>query len=125
MSLRVALHAHHRSLHEHGGVPGIRDRGGLEAALARPQNLFAYSERQITRFDLAAAYGFGIARAHPFVDGNKRTAAIASMAFLDRNGIQVDAPQVEVYETFMSLAEGKTRESELAKWLERYSQRLK
>jgi death-on-curing protein len=124
-SLRAAIAAHEESLREHGGLPGIRDRGGLEAALARPQNLLAYSERKLTLFDLAAAYAFGITRAHPFVDGNKRTAAIVSMAFLDRKGIQIAAPQVEVYQTFTTLAAGELSEHGLAQWFERYSEPLK
>ncbi len=125
ISLRAALNAHHDSLREHGGLPGLRDRGGLEAALARPQNVFAYSERKLTLFDLAAAYAFGIARSHPFVDGNKRTAAIVSMAFLDRNGVQIDAPQPQVYFAFTRMAAGQMSEAELGKWFEKYSERLK
>lgn len=96
----------------------------MESALARPENLFAYSERKLTLYDLAAAYAFGIARSHPFVDGNKRTAAIVSMAFLDRNGIQINAPQVRVYDIFVRLAAGEAREPDAAEWFKRFSERL-
>jgi death-on-curing protein len=124
-SLRGTIRAHDEALAQHGGVGGIRDHAAVEAALARPRNQFAYSEDELTLFDLAAAYAFGIARSHPFVDGNKRTAAIVSMAFLDKNGIQIEAPQVEVFEMFMRLGAGEVTESKLAKWFERYSEPLK
>jgi death-on-curing protein len=113
---------HDESLVEHGGPAGIRDLGGLEAALVRPQNLFAYAERKLALFDLAAAYAYGIARSHPFVDGNKRAAAIVSMAFLDRNGVRIAAPQAEIYLAFSRLAAGKMTERELAEWFERYAE---
>lgn len=120
-SLRATIAAHDETIRDHGGRSGIRDRRGLESGLGRPQNLFAYSERKVTLYDLAASYAFGIARSHPFVDGNKRTAAIVSMAFLDRNGVEIDAPQVEVYRAFMRVAAGEMTEKELSRWFERYA----
>jgi len=122
-SLRATLAAHHDTIRDHGGRNGLRDRGTLEAALARPQNLLSCSERKITLYHLAASYAFGIARGHPFVDGNKRTAAIVSLAFLDRNGVDVAAPQIEVYRAFMRVAAGEMTERELARWFERYATR--
>ena len=119
---RAVLRMHDESLAEHGGPEGVRDLGALEAALGRPRNVFAYAEGDLTLFDLAAAYAYAIARSHPFVDGNKRTAAIASMAFLDRNGVRIAAPQPEVYMVFTRLAAGKTTEAEMAKWFERYAE---
>jgi death on curing protein len=119
---RAVLRIHDESLAAHGGPEGVRDSNALEAALARPRNVFAYAERDLTLFELAAAYAYGIARSHPFVDGNKRTAAIVSMAFLDRNGVQIAAPQPEVYLTFTRLAAGKMTEAELAKWFEHYAE---
>lgn len=118
---RAVVRIHEESLAEHGGPEGVRDMSALDAALARPRNALAYTERELTLFDLAAAYAYGITRFHPFVDGNKRTAAIVSMAFLDHNGVQVAAPQPEVYTVFTRLAAGKMTEAELAEWFERYA----
>jgi death on curing protein len=120
--IRAAVRMHDESLVEHGGPAGIRDLGGIEAALVRPQNLFAYAKRKLALFDLAAAYAYGIARSHPFVDGNKRAAAIVSMAFLDRNGVRIAAPQAEIYLGFSRLAAGKMTERELAEWFEHYAE---
>ena len=83
---QVVIAAHEESLAEHGGPPGIRDLGMLESALARPKNLYAYSETEPSLHRMAAAYAFGITANHPFVDGNKRTALIASITFLKLNG---------------------------------------
>lgn len=115
---------HEESLAEHGGSQGIRDQGALEAALARPQNLLAYSEHKPSLYDLAAAYAYGIARSHPFTDGNKRSAAIVSMAFLDRNGQQIGAPQAEVFLTFWRLAAGRVTEGDLSEWFKRHAKPL-
>jgi death-on-curing protein len=107
---------HKRQLAEHGGGEGIRDLGLLESALARPQNIHAY-EPDADLAQLAAAYGFGVAKNHPFVDGNKRTALVATRTFLLINGYQLNATQAEKYLTFLSLAEGSLSEDELAQWL--------
>lgn len=112
----VTIHA--QQLAEHGGSDGIRDEGLLESALARPQNLLAYSEDAPSLHWLAAAYAFGIARNHPFVDGNKRTALVVSLTFLLVNGLAVTAPREDRYLIFYDLAAGKLSEDELARWLE-------
>ena len=124
ISKRAVLAAHEEQLAEHGGPPGIRDESLLDSALAKPHNVFAYSE-QPDLFILAASYAFGISQNHPFVDGNKRTALVVSMIFLDRNGWEIDAPQVDVYVTFLSLAEGTLSEKELAAWFAKHAVPLK
>jgi death on curing protein len=108
----LAMHA--RQLAEHGGGTGIRDEGLLESALQRPENKLTYGEPDIA--DLAAAYAYGIARNHPFVDGNKRTALVASRTFLLYNGYQITATPEDRLKTFLLLAEGSLGEDELARW---------
>ncbi|HEX5128596.1 MAG TPA: type II toxin-antitoxin system death-on-curing family toxin, partial [Usitatibacter sp.] len=88
-----------------------------------PRNLAAYAKP--TLFDLAAAYAFGIARNHPFVDGNKRTALVASFTFLELNGVEVTAPETEAVLIFLDLAAGKVPEAALSRWLENNSRRRK
>ena len=116
---RVVIAAHEESLAEHGGPSGIRDLGMLESALARPKNLFAYSETEPSLEQMAAAYAFGVTANHPFVDGNKRAAFIASITFLRLNGIRIVADKAETYLTFYGLAEGSITEGELAEWFVR------
>ena len=116
---QVVIAAHEESLAEHGGPPGIRDLGMLESALARPKNLYAYSETEPSLHRMAAAYAFGITANHPFVDGNKRTALIASITFLKLNGLQVTADKADRYLTFYGLAAGTVSEEELAAWFAR------
>src|SRR6185369_12536684 len=99
------------------GGEGLRDEGLLSSALARPQNLFAYGQPPPDLAVLAAAYAYGIARDHPFVDGTKRTALIAARTFLLLNGVNLEAGQDEKFLTFQSLAAGSLREDELADWL--------
>ena len=112
----AVLAMHRRQLAEHGGGDGVRDIGLLGSALARPQNIAAYEpDADIAR--LAAAYAFGIAKDHPFVDGNKRTSLVACRTFLILNGYQLNAAPAEKYLTFLSLAEGTLSEDELAQWL--------
>ena len=108
----LAMHA--RQLAEHGGGAGIRDEGLLESALQRPENKTRYGEPDIA--ELAAAYAFGIARNHPFIDGNKRTALVASRAFLLYNGYQITAAKEDRLNTFLALASGNLTEDELANW---------
>ena len=110
----VALAAHAEQIAEHGGGHGVRDMGALESAMARPQNLAAYSEADIA--SLAAAYAFGIARNHPFVDGNKRTAAVVSETFLNLNDHRLAATDAELVVAFLALAAGELREEEMADW---------
>ena len=114
VDLGVALAAHDEQLAEHGGARGVRDQGMLESAMARPQNLVAYGDPDAA--DLAAAYAFGIARNHPFVDGNKRTAAVVSETFLLLNGYALACDDVELVVTFLSLAAGDLSAEDLAEW---------
>ena len=108
---------HHRQIAEHGGSEGVRDEGLLSSALARPQNLLAYGEPPPDLAALAAAYAHGIARNHPFVDGNKRTALVAARTFLLLNAVDLDATQDDKVLTFLALAEGAISEEELADWI--------
>ena len=109
---------HKRQLAEHGGSEGIRDLGLLDSALVRAQNLYLYSDDEMSLSRLAAAYAFGIARNHPFVDGNKRTAFVVCMLFLKMNGCVVHATQEKLYDVFISLADGSLSEENLWRWLE-------
>lgn len=116
LRLDAVLAMHRRQLAEHGGGDGVRDLGLLESALARPQNIAAYEpDADIAR--LAAGYAFGIAKNHPFVDGNKRTALVACRTFLVLNGYQLNASGTDKYITFLSLAEGTISEEALTEWL--------
>jgi death-on-curing protein len=108
---------HSRQISEHGGRPGIRDEGLLLSALARPQNLAAYGDPPPDLAALAASYAYGIARNHPFIDGNKRVALVAARTFLLINGGDLVASQEEKYVTFLRLAEGGLSEDELAGWI--------
>jgi death on curing protein len=108
---------HHRQIAEHGGGEGLRDEGLLSSALARPQNLFVYGQPPPDLAALAAAYAYGIARDHPFVDGNKRTSLIAARTFLLLNGANLEASQDEKFLTFQQLAGGSLTEEELADWI--------
>lgn len=105
---------HDRQLAEHGGARGVRDQGLLESALARPQNLFAYGETDVVA--LAGAYAFGIARNHPFIDGNKRTAFVACELFLAANRYALTASDEECLAMMLSLAASEIDEAEFAAW---------
>ena len=109
---------HEEQLAEHGGAAGTRDDGLFESALARPQNLVAYGNPDAA--DLAAAYGFGIARNHPFVDGNKRTAFVAVELFLDLNGLELVAGDADCVLTMLAVAAGQMDETALARWLRQH-----
>jgi death-on-curing protein len=112
----VVLAIQEEMLREHGGLAGVRDRGLLDSALARPQNLFAY-QAGVDVFALAAGYAFGIVRNHPFVDGNKRTAFVSAVTFLEENGCRFQAPEREVVAQMIALAEGALSEDLFASWL--------
>lgn len=107
---------HQRQIAEHGSSDGVRDEGLLLSALARPQNLYAYSEETPDISALAASLADGIAKNHPFIDGNKRTALVVSRTFLLLNGFNINTSQEEKYLTFLKLAEGNLSEEELVKW---------
>lgn len=110
----IALAAHREQLADHGGGEGVRDIGLLEGTLARPLNLVAYADPDIAV--LTASYAYGIARNHPFVDGNKRTAAVVSETFLNVNGFDLTASDVELVVAFLALAAGELEEEALAAW---------
>lgn len=111
---------HQRSLAEHGGPEGIRDAGLLDSALARAQNIYAY-ENVDDPFRLAAAYAYGIAKNHPFVDGNKRAAFIAAGLFLRRNGVRLKADKAEAVLIMLDLAAGNISELQFCEWLRKNS----
>ena len=113
----LVLAIHDRQVAEHGGSAGVRDEGLLESALARAQQLHAYGEPAPDLADLAAALAHGLARNHPFVDGNKRTAHVAYRTFLALNGADLDATDEEKYVAILALAEGKFAERDFAAWL--------
>ena len=111
----VVWAVHEAQLAEHGGSAGVRDAGLLQSALARPLNLVAYGAPDAAT--LAAAYGFGIARNHPFIDGNKRTAFVCAELFLALNGFSLLAQDSECVSTMLALAAGELAESDFAAWI--------
>lgn len=109
----IAIHA--RQLAEHGGTEGLRDRGMLQSALARPQQLWAYANPDL--YDLAAAYAFGLSKNHPFLDGNKRIAAVICETLLDLYGREVQLTEAEKYVQYYGLAAGEHTEESFVQWL--------
>ena len=116
---QVLLAVHDEQLAEHGGGSGIRDAGLLDSALARPVNLAAYGKPDFA--DLAASYGFGLAKNHPFVDGNKRTAFVAVELFLALNGYQLQANDTDCVMIMLALAAGELEEADFSVWLRQNS----
>ncbi|WP_119354656.1 type II toxin-antitoxin system death-on-curing family toxin [Azohydromonas sediminis] len=112
---RALLLLHDESLAEHGGAPGLRDEGLLDSALARPHNLVAYGDPDLAA--LAAAYGVGLAKNHPFVDGNKRAAFLAVGLFIALNGHRLVASQAEATLTMLAVAAGDLSEDDFAAWI--------
>lgn len=112
---RVLLLLHGESLAEHGGLPGLRDEGLLDSALARPLNRVAYGQPDFA--DLAAAYGCGLAQNHPFADGNKRAAFLAVGLFLALNAFRLQATPLEATQTMLAVAAGELEETAFAAWL--------
>ncbi len=110
---------HEEALMLHGGLQGVRDLSLLESALARPKNLFAYSEQTPSLTQLAASYAKAIVANHPFVDGNKRIAFTVSVTFLRLNGLKLNAPKEERVLKFWALAAGDISEEQLAEWFSR------
>lgn len=121
ISKRALLILHAESLAEHGGSDGIRDEGLLDSALARAQNLAVYGDPDCAA--LAAAYGFDVARNHPFIDGNKRAALLSTGLFLHLNGWRLTASQAETTLTMLALAAGELPEDAFADWLRRHAAR--
>src|SRR5690606_15279909 len=113
----LALAIHERQLAEHGGGIGVRDESLLESALARPQQLWAYGDAPPDLAARAASLRYGLARNHPFVDGNERTAAVACELFLAINHAALQASNIELYPVYLSLAEGSLSEADCAEWL--------
>ncbi len=111
----IVIAIHEMQLAEHGGPAGIRDMGMLESALGRPQNKFAYGETDLAV--LAAAYGFGVARNHPFIDGNKRTSLMVIYTFLGINDVEFIVPEAEFATIILDLAAGEVSEESLARWI--------
>jgi len=114
---------HAEAINLFGGAHGIRDQSLLESALGRPRNMWAFAE-SVSLPELAAAYGFGIAKNHAFVDGNKRTALLAIRAFLFRNGLLFEPTEVEAVSTIEGLAAGSVKEQALADWITDNSESL-
>jgi death on curing protein len=115
LTREIVLAAHAQSLRDHGGADGVRDDGMLMSAIDRPKNLAAYSKPDV--FALAASYAFGLAKNHPFVDGNKRTAYLSAYVFLGLNGEELDADEAEAAAITLDLAAGEASEDEFALWL--------
>ena len=120
---RAVVSIHSMLLDEHGGGKGMRDQDLLASALDRPRNKFSY-QPNCTLFELAAAYSFGVAKNHPFVDGNKRTAFLCGTLFLELNGLKFVAAEADAAIVIENLAAGLITESDLALWLEANSNRI-
>jgi death on curing protein len=115
LTRQIVIAIHDEQLAIHGGASGLRDAGMLESALDRPKNKWSYENAEIA--ELAAAYAFGIARNHPFVDGNKRTSLLALYTFLGVNGVDFDVPEAEAATMILSLAAGEVSEESLTRWI--------
>jgi death-on-curing protein len=122
---RVVVDAiHNDQLREHGGLPGIRDENVLESAMARPQQKWHYAEKTDIA-SLAAAYGFGLVKNHPYRDGNKRIGFLAIVTFLGINGHDLEATDAEVIAEILALADGRVSEEELTDWIREHSAKRK
>lgn len=121
---RVVVEAAHLDqIRAHGGLAGLRDESALESALARPRNRFAYGRKpDLAR--LAAAYAFGLARGHPFHDGNKRIAFLTAVVFLGLNGYELETSDNEVVAQMVALAAGRVTEARLARWMRQHMRRV-
>ena len=115
----VVLAIHGRQLAEHGGQPGLRDEGMLESALSRPRQKWAYKDADL--YDLAAAYAFGLSKNHPFLDGNKRIAAVICETFIEIHDHEVKLDESAKYVEYLALAAGEHTEETFAKWLRDHS----
>ena len=122
VDLQVVITVHNLQVAEHGGLPGIRDRALLESALSGPKHLHTYKP-DITLWQMASAYAYGISSNHPFIDGNKRTALMAAYIFLLDNGWELDAPEIETALVFEQLASNEFSEEQLADWLYKWCAR--
>jgi len=120
LNAEVLRAVHAEQLAEHGGAAGVRDSGLFESAIARAENLAHYGEPDVA--ELAASYGFGLARNHPFIDGNKRTAFVAVELFLHLNGFELHADDLACVLTTLSVASGTLDEAGFADWIRRHAQ---
>lgn len=120
LSAEVLRAVHDEQLAEHGGAAGVRDEGLFELAMARAQNLACYGDPDAA--ELAAACGCGLARHHPFIDGNKRTAFVAVELFLQLNGLELKAEDVDCVLTMLAMASGTLDEAGFADWIRRHAQ---
>ena len=118
LEAQVLRAVHEAQLSEHGGEGGVRDQNLFESALHRPRNLAAYGQPDVAA--LAAAYGYGLARNHPFVDGNKRTAFVAVELFLQLNGWHLEADDADCVIKMLELAGGKLSEQAFADWVRQH-----
>jgi death-on-curing protein len=116
---RIILAIHETQLARHGGALGVRDEGLLESALARPLNHASYGEPDIV--ELAALYAIGIARNHPFIDGNKRTAFAALVLFLSQNGMELEAPGAEAVVMMLAMAAGEVPDEAFTAWVREHA----
>jgi len=119
----VVLLLHEQSIAQFGGPPGLRDEGLLDSALDRPRHLFAYNKP--TLFELGASYAFGLAKNHPFIDGNKRAAFVVAVTFLELNRVRFEATEVDAALRTLALAAGEITEAAYAEWLGANSTRWK
>lgn len=117
----VVLMLHEQSLAEHGGSDGLRDEGLLDSALGKPQNHFVYGTPNL--FELAASYAYGLAKNHPFIDGNKRAAFVVAITFLELNGFVFTAAEADAALRTLALAAGEMSEASYAAWLESNSKK--
>jgi death-on-curing protein len=117
----IVLAVQEMLLAEHGGAAGIRDEGMLDSALGRPENLFAYGKPTV--FELAASYAFGLAKNHPFIDGNKRIGFATGILFLELNGYRFNAAEVDAVLKTLALAANEMTESAYATWIQVHSRR--
>ena len=125
INLRVIKAFHDRQINEHGGLPGLRDEGLLLFALSRPKNAYNFSDPKLDVAELAAAYGFGLVKNHPFNDANKRTALIAMRLFLKLNGYDLAASPEDKYITIVRVAASDISEDELAQWIRKNLKEIK
>jgi death-on-curing protein len=120
----AVLAIHDEQLAEHGGSDGVRDIGLLHSALAKPLNFFAYGDPKPDLFDLAASYAIGIIKNHPFIDGNKRTGYVLCEFFLELNGYEITAAEIEKYPPVIHLADSTWSEAQFADWLRKNAKRV-
>lgn len=121
LTLEQVLELHHLQLALFGGSSGVRDQGLLESAMGNVEATFGGDYLHATTFEMAAAYLYGICRNHPFVDGNKRTAAAAALTFLDLNGIEIVATEDALYDLVIGVAEGRVPKEDVASFLEQHA----